>query len=86
MAAVAYAGLRLREGGIREGRLAVDLLPLSRDAYERVDCATYLALIYTKVGECLPWYPIGSSLSTINLASESFWVRVRHHHLTAYPT
>lgn len=44
MAAVAYAGLGLREDAIREGRLAVDLLPLSGDAYEGADWATYLAL------------------------------------------
>jgi len=51
MAAVAYGGLGLREDAIREGRLAVDLLPLSRDAYEEADWPTYIALIYAKVRE-----------------------------------
>ncbi|UCC84727.1 MAG: tetratricopeptide repeat protein [Gemmatimonadota bacterium] len=48
---VAYAGLGRKTEAVREGRIAVELLPVSKDAYDGSDWAVYLALIYTMVGE-----------------------------------
>jgi eukaryotic-like serine/threonine-protein kinase len=48
---VVYAGLGRKEDAIREGRAAVELCPVSRDAMtgtHRVEC---LALVYIEVGE-----------------------------------
>ena len=49
--ALAYAGLGRNEDAVREGQLAVELLPPSRDSYTGPDWIAYLALIYAKVGE-----------------------------------
>ena len=40
-----------RDDAIREGRLAVDLKPLSKDATDGTLMLCYLALIYAQVGE-----------------------------------
>jgi len=48
---IAYAGLGRREDAIREGESAVELLPMSREAYIGAYRAEDLARIYTMVGE-----------------------------------
>ncbi len=46
-----YAFMRRKEDAIREGRLAVELKPESKDAVDGVIVNCYLALIYARVGE-----------------------------------
>jgi len=46
-----YAGLGRKQDAIREARLAVELLPLSRDASRAPYNMVHLALTYTMVGE-----------------------------------
>ena len=46
---IAYASLGLKEEAIREGKRAVELLPLSKDAEYGIAYAQDLAIIYTKV-------------------------------------
>ena len=46
-----YAFMGQREGAIREGRLAVELTPQSKDATDGAIMLCYLALIYTRLGE-----------------------------------
>jgi serine/threonine-protein kinase len=48
---LAYAYLGHKEEAIREGRRAVNLYPLSRDAYGAPHYVNSLAMIYTVVGE-----------------------------------
>ncbi len=48
---LAYAGLGRREDAIREGKLAVEIMPLSRDANIGTTTIWYLARIYTMLGE-----------------------------------
>ncbi len=48
---IAYAGLGRREEAAREGKLAVEILPLSRDAYGGTGRILQLAIIYTMLGE-----------------------------------
>ena len=48
---IAYAGLGRREDAIREGESAVELLPISKEAYMGAYRAEDLARIYTMVGE-----------------------------------
>ncbi len=48
---VAYAGLGRKEDAVREGRRAVELLPMSKDAVYGIPHAIDLAHIYTMVGE-----------------------------------
>jgi tetratricopeptide (TPR) repeat protein len=48
---IAYAGLGRKEDAIREGELAVELLPMSKDAYRGAFRVEDLARIYTMVGE-----------------------------------
>jgi len=48
---VVYAGLGRKEDAIREGKLATELLPVSKDAYIGPRRVEDLALIYTMVGE-----------------------------------
>lgn len=45
------AALGRKEDALREGRSAVDLLPISKDAYDGPILATNLAVIYAQVGE-----------------------------------
>jgi TolB-like protein/Flp pilus assembly protein TadD len=45
------AALGRNEDAVQEGRSAVDLLPISRDAYDGPLLATNLAVIYAQVGE-----------------------------------
>jgi serine/threonine protein kinase/tetratricopeptide (TPR) repeat protein len=46
-----YAFMGKREEAIREGRLAVELKPLAKDANDGAIVLCYLALIYARVGE-----------------------------------
>jgi serine/threonine-protein kinase len=48
---IAYAGLGRREDAVREGRRAVELLPVSKDGSNGPFRVQDLALIYTMVGE-----------------------------------
>ncbi len=48
---IAYARLGRRADAVREGRRAVELLPLSRDAFEGANRLDQLALIYAIVGD-----------------------------------
>ncbi len=48
---IAYAGLGRKEDALREGKLAVDLLPISKEAYRGAYRAIDLAQIYAMVGE-----------------------------------
>jgi len=48
---IAYAGLGRKEEAIREGKLAVELLPVSRDAMSGPTRVENLARIYVMVGE-----------------------------------
>jgi serine/threonine-protein kinase len=48
---IAYAGLGRKEEAIREGKRALELYPLSRDAMIGAQLIKNLALIYTMVGE-----------------------------------
>jgi len=45
------AGLGRKEDAIREGRRAVELLPISKDAIDGSDLMTNLALVYAWIGE-----------------------------------
>jgi adenylate cyclase len=48
---IAYAGLGRQKDAIREGKLAVELLPVSKDAWRGLLRVEDLACIYTMVGE-----------------------------------
>jgi TolB-like protein/Tfp pilus assembly protein PilF len=48
---VAYAGLGMKEAAVREGQMAVDLMPVSRDAILAPIYLRGLANIYTMVGD-----------------------------------
>ena len=48
---IAYAGLGRKEDAIREGKRAVELLPVSKDAYRGVFRVEDLARIYVMVGD-----------------------------------
>jgi len=48
---IAHAGLGRKKEAIREGRKAVELLPLSKDAFGGAELVQNLALIYAMVGE-----------------------------------
>jgi serine/threonine-protein kinase len=48
---IAYAGLGRKEDAIREGKMGVDLLPITKDAWRGVYRAKELAQIYVMVGK-----------------------------------
>ncbi|MEJ2719636.1 MAG: protein kinase [bacterium] len=48
---IAYAGIGRKEDAIREGKRAVELLPVSKDALSGPSLVWTLAVIYTMVGE-----------------------------------
>jgi len=71
MLGLAYAGLGRKQDAIREGKLAVEIIPVAKDAFDGSDRAVDLAMIYIKVGEHDPaldqiayLLSIPSSLST----------------------
>jgi TolB-like protein/Tfp pilus assembly protein PilF len=47
----AAAGLGLKDEAIREGRKAVSLMPMNRDAFSAPSYVAYLAQLYVRVGE-----------------------------------
>jgi tetratricopeptide (TPR) repeat protein len=51
MAAFIHAALGRKDDALREGRRAVELLPISKDTYDGPVLATNLAAIYAEVGE-----------------------------------
>jgi serine/threonine-protein kinase len=51
MLAFVHVALGRKEDALREGRRAVGLLPISKDAYDGPILATNLAAIYAQVGE-----------------------------------
>lgn len=48
---IVYAGLVRKEDAIREGKLAVQLYPVSKDAMEGPNLVTNLAIVYVMTGE-----------------------------------
>jgi serine/threonine-protein kinase len=48
---IAYAGLGRKEDALREGRLAIELLPVTKEAYRGLYRVEDLAKIYVMVGE-----------------------------------
>jgi tetratricopeptide (TPR) repeat protein len=66
---LAYAGLGRKEEAIREGRLAVELLPLSEDAFVGTMRLGFLAMIYTMVEE----YDLAIDQLEILLSVPSFY-------------
>jgi Flp pilus assembly protein TadD len=48
---IAYAGLGRKQDAIREGKLAVDLLPVTKEAWRGLHRVEALAKIYVMVGE-----------------------------------
>jgi TolB-like protein/Flp pilus assembly protein TadD len=51
MSALIHSALDRKEDALREGRRAVELLPISKDAYDGPILATNLAAIYAQLGE-----------------------------------
>ena len=83
---IAYAGLGRKGEALREGELAVELLPVSKDAYQGAYRAIDLARIYAMVGETddaidrLEYLlSIPSPLSVPLLQLDPIWDPVRGH-------
>jgi TolB-like protein/Tfp pilus assembly protein PilF len=85
---LAYAYLGRKEEAIREGKLAVSLYPLSKDAYGAPHYVNGLAMIYTVVGEYeeainqleyLMSIPSGDILSIPLLRLDPMWDPLRQH-------
>jgi len=51
MLGLVYAGLGWKQDAIREGKLAVEIIPVSKDAFDGSDRAVDLAIIYVRVGQ-----------------------------------
>jgi TolB-like protein/Flp pilus assembly protein TadD len=84
MLALIHAALGRKEDALREGRRAVELLPISKDAYDGPILATNLAAIYARMGErdlaldqlaTLVEVPNGPTLGT--LRAEPEWDTLR---------
>ena len=84
--ALAAAGLGLNDEAITEGRRAVELLPISRDAFAGPEYLAYLAQIYVSVGENdqavailkqLMSIPAGLSMSAALLKLDPVWDPLR---------
>jgi tetratricopeptide (TPR) repeat protein len=83
---IAYAGLGRKEEAIREGKLAVELLPISKEAHRGTYRATDLAQIYSMVGEADAaidqiehLLSIPSPLSVALLRLDPIWDPLRDH-------
>jgi TolB-like protein/Flp pilus assembly protein TadD len=83
---LAAAGLGLKDEAIAEGRRAVELLPLTRDAFAGPEYLAYLAQLYLSVGENsqamdmlqqLMSVPAGLSMSSALLELDPFWDPLR---------
>jgi TolB-like protein/Flp pilus assembly protein TadD len=84
---LACAGLGMKDEAIAEGRRAVELLPISRDAFAGTEYETYLAQIYARVGEKdqaiaqlqhLMEIPAGRCVSAALLRLDPTWDALRH--------
>jgi TolB-like protein/DNA-binding SARP family transcriptional activator/Flp pilus assembly protein TadD len=83
-AGIAYAMLGRKEDAIREARRAVELLPVSKDAYWGSDRLLDLASVYVEAGEPEPaidlleqLLKIPSSISAPQLKVDPFWEPLR---------
>jgi tetratricopeptide (TPR) repeat protein len=83
---IAYAGLGRKEDAIREGKLAVELLPISKEAYRGAYRAIDLAQVYAMVGEADAaidqielLLSIPSPLSVPLLRLDPIWEPLRGH-------
>ena len=83
---LAYAFLGRSEDAIREGELAVALLPVEKDAVYGPHCVEYLAQIYSLVGEHEAaidqieyLLSIPSNLTLANLRAHPYWDPLRDH-------
>ena len=83
---IAYAGLGRKQEAIRQGEVAVDLLPTSKDAMRGPYRLMDLAQIYTMVGDydrAVKWLEyllsIPSRLSKVLLRIDPTWDPLRNH-------
>jgi len=85
---LAYAFLGQKENAIREGNRAVNLYPVSKDAFEGTQYILKLAMIYTVVGEYeeaisqlvyLLSIPSGNVISVPILRLDPIWDPLRNH-------
>jgi len=83
---LAAAGMGLKEEAIAEGRRAVDMLPVTRDAFAGPEYLAYLAQLYVSVGENaqaidvlkqLMSIPAGLALSPAMLKLDPTWDPLR---------
>ncbi|MGA2069853.1 MAG: protein kinase [Sedimentisphaerales bacterium] len=83
---IAYAGLGRREDAIREGKIGVDLLPITTEAWRGTERLSDLAQIYVMVGEFdlaidqiefLLSIPAGLSIPLLRL--DPAWAPLREH-------
>jgi len=83
---LAAAGLGLKDEAIAEGRRAVEILPVTRDAFAGPEYLVYLAQLYVSVGETgqaidvlqqVMSIPAGLSLSSAILRLDPTWDPVR---------
>ena len=83
---IAYAGLGRKQDAIREGKLAVELLPVNKDAWRGTSRVRDLARIYVMVGEFdlaidqiefLLSIPGGLSIPLLRL--DPVWAPLREH-------
>ena len=83
---LAAAGLGLKDEAIAEGRRAVEMLPITRDAFAGPEYLTYLAQLYVIVGENaqaldllqqVMSIPAGLSLSSAMLKLDPVWDPLR---------
>jgi len=83
---IAYAGLSRKEDALREGRLAVDILPVSKDAMRGLSRVEDLARIYVMTGEYDPaidqlafLLDRSSKISVPLLRLDPAWSPLRNH-------
>jgi TolB-like protein/Tfp pilus assembly protein PilF/tRNA A-37 threonylcarbamoyl transferase component Bud32 len=85
---LAYAFLGQKENAVREGNRAVNLYPISKDAFEGTQYILKLAMIYTVVGEFedavnqlvyLLSIPCGNVVSVPILRLDPIWDPLRNH-------
>jgi serine/threonine-protein kinase len=83
--AFAYAGLGRRDAAIREGRLAVEMRPPSKDTWYGVDMLRNLAVVYATLGEAdsavkqlRVLLSVPSGISVPLLRADPTWDPVRH--------
>jgi len=83
---LAAAGLGLKQEAIAEGRRAVEMLPITRDAFAGPEYLAYLAQLYVSVGENglaidtlqqLMSMPAGFSMSAAILRLDPIWDPLR---------